>query len=143
MKPLKPRTRRTHDLKRLEKNNARQRGVDTNAAQENTAAMPADIDEFRNSLARRLTKIIGNRRRAWRDCAEPSCRRTRSCMAPHIKCSNAAPGKPDPDGQRMAHMMAQLRRAHEAQAANAQAEEIAPQVKRGSAGEKRGSAGET
>jgi hypothetical protein len=74
------------------------------------AEPPADIDEFRGALARRINIVIGNRMRYWRDCKEPGCRRARSCLAPRVKCSNAPPLPPDPDGRRLARTLAQLQR---------------------------------
>jgi hypothetical protein len=136
MKRHKPRTRRARELARRQKNDARLRKLSAVPSSPDGAALPSDIDAFRNALARRLTMIIGNRRSAWRDCPESSCRRTRGCMAPRIKCSNAPPGKPDPDGTRLARTLAQVRRALEAGMATAPAEEIAQQGKKRGAGEK-------
>ena len=71
---------------------------------------PADIDALRYDLARRITRFIGDRRRAWRTCNEPACRRHRCCQAPRIRCSNAPSPRPDPDGRRTARAMAQVQR---------------------------------
>lgn len=71
---------------------------------------PADIDALRNELARRISQFIGGRRRAWRACKEPACRRHHRCRAPRIHCSNAPPPRPDPDGRHAARAMAQVQR---------------------------------
>ena len=55
---------------------------------------PADIDAMRTEFARRISRFVGDRRRAWRDCKEPACRRHRCCRAPRIQCSNAPPPSP-------------------------------------------------
>jgi hypothetical protein len=85
-------------------------------AQVNTQApdddpVPLDIDEFRNELARRITRFIGNRKEYWRGCKERACRRQHACVAPRVRCSNAPPLPPDPDGRRVARVMAQVQRA--------------------------------
>jgi hypothetical protein len=72
---------------------------------------PADIDALRYELARRIARFVGDRRRAWRTCNEPACRRHRCCQAPRIRCSNAPSPRPDPDGRRTARAMAQVQRA--------------------------------
>lgn len=56
--------------------------------------VPADMDVFRNQLARRIHMIIN----AWHGCKEPLCRRNRGCMAPNIHCANA----PRPTPEQMA-----------------------------------------
>ena len=71
---------------------------------------PADIDALRYELARRINRFIADRRWAWRTCNEPACRRHRCCQAPRIRCSNAPPLRPDPDGRRAARTMAQVAR---------------------------------
>ena len=68
------------------------------------------MDALRYELARRISRFIGDRRRAWRTCKEPACRRHRCCRAPRIHCSNAPPLRPDPDGRRAARAMAQVAR---------------------------------
>ena len=73
-------------------------------------APPADMDAFRHELARRISQYVGDRRRAWRTCKEPACRRHRRCRAPRVQCSNAPPPRPDPDGRRAARAMAQVQR---------------------------------
>jgi hypothetical protein len=65
---------------------------------------------MRFALARRISQFVGDRRRAWRTCKEPACRRHRCCRAPRIHCSNAPPLKPDPDGRRAARTMAWVAR---------------------------------
>jgi len=55
---------------------------------------PADMDEFRRMLARRIAVFIGNRQKSWRSCPEFCCRRQRACVAPRIHCSNAPPAPP-------------------------------------------------
>ncbi len=72
---------------------------------------PADIDALRYELARRINQFMSDRRRAWRTCQEPACRRHRCCQAPRIQCSNAPPPRPDPDGRRAALARARVARA--------------------------------
>ena len=50
-------------------------------------AIPDDIDEFRNQLARRILMFIN----AWHGCPEPLCRRHQGCMAPSGPCTNLPP----------------------------------------------------
>jgi hypothetical protein len=71
--------------------------------------VPANIDEFRTELARRINKFIGDRKKYWRGCKERSCRRHRACAAPRIHCSNAPPSRPSTP-QQHARFMAQLQR---------------------------------
>jgi hypothetical protein len=71
-------------------------------------APPADMDEFRNALARRINRLIGNRQQFWRGCPERMCRRQRACAAPWVRCSNAPLLPPDPDGT--ARAMAEVQR---------------------------------
>ena len=56
--------------------------------------VPADMEVFRNQLARRIHMLINT----WRGCPEPLCRRNRGCMAPHIECANI----PRPSPEQMA-----------------------------------------
>ena len=56
--------------------------------------VPENIDEFRNELARRIHRLIGDRQKYWRGCPEPACRRRGACLAPRIHCSNAPPLPP-------------------------------------------------
>lgn len=104
----------TRDRRALEAERAADHRALRRAGIDPDATPPADIDEFRNALARRIAISIGNRERAWRTCKEPRCRRARACLAPRIQCSNAPPPKPDPDGRRLARTLAQLRRTMEA-----------------------------
>ena len=67
------------------------------APAEDDDPVPEDIDEFRNELARRIAKFIGNRTQAWRGCRERACRRARACLAPNIHCSNAPPNTSTPE----------------------------------------------
>jgi hypothetical protein len=87
------------------------RGQDNIAQGDDDDPVPIDIDEFRTTLARRITRFIGNRRESWRGWKEPACRRQRSCVGPHVRCSNAPPLPPDPTGRRAARVMAQVQRA--------------------------------
>jgi hypothetical protein len=73
--------------------------------------VPLDMDEFRNELARRISRFIGNRKEYWRGCKERACRRQHACVAPRIHCSNAPPRPPNLDGRRTARVMAQVQRA--------------------------------
>jgi hypothetical protein len=68
------------------------------AAEQGGDELPVDMDEFRNALARRIHRLIGNRLQFWRGCPERMCRRQHACAAPRIRCSNAPPSPPDPDG---------------------------------------------
>jgi hypothetical protein len=75
-------------------------------------AVPENIDEFRTELARRINKFIGDRKKYWRGCKEPACRRRRACLAPRIRCSNAPPLPPSTPEQRartMAHVQRVMR----------------------------------
>ena len=72
--------------------------------------VPADMDVFRNTLARRIYLFIGNRKQLWRGCPERICRRQRACAAPRSRCSNGPPPLP-PDSVRTARVMAQVTRA--------------------------------
>ncbi len=83
---------------------------------------PDDIDEFRNQMARRIAIFVSNLDGCWRDCREPACRRTQSCHAPNIACSNAPPLPPDPDGRLQAKALAEMSRALQARLAQFEAE---------------------
>jgi hypothetical protein len=72
-------------------------------------AIPEDIDEFRNALARRISRLIGDHEEYWRGCKELSCRRRRACLAPRIHCSNAPPLPPRTPEQQ-ARAMARVQR---------------------------------
>ena len=75
-------------------------------------AVPENIEEFRTELARRINKFIGDRKKYWRGCKEPACRRRRACLAPRIRCSNAPPLPPSTPERRartMAHVQRVLR----------------------------------
>jgi hypothetical protein len=78
-------------------------------AQGEDDALPADIDEFRYALARRIARFIGNRQQFWRGCPERLCRRQRACAAPRIRCSNMPLLPPDPE--RTARALAEVQRA--------------------------------
>ncbi len=86
------------------------------------AEPPADIDEFRRQLARRISVFIANEADYWRGCAEPGCRRAHSCTAPNIHCSNAPPLPPDPDGRLRARALAEFQRAMRARLAQIEPE---------------------
>lgn len=73
--------------------------------------VPKNIHEFRNELARRISRFIADRRQSWRGCPERCCRRMRACAAPHVRCSMAPPSKPDPIGRRTARVLAKVQRA--------------------------------
>ncbi len=90
---------------------ARRANSDAPADAQLLNAPPADMDAMRYELARRINRFVADRRRAWRTCKEPACRRHRYCRAPHIHCSNAPPPRPDPDGRRVARTMARVARA--------------------------------
>ena len=72
-------------------------------------APPADIDEFRYALARRIARFVGNKQQSWRGCREPMCRRQRACAAPRNHCSNAPALPPDPE--RTVRAVAEFHRA--------------------------------
>jgi hypothetical protein len=73
---------------------------------------PADIDEFRYALARKIAMFIDR----WRGCPEPACRRHRRCTAPHVRCTNARP-RPPITAQQQARLSARIQRALQAAAA--------------------------
>jgi len=78
------------------------------------AEPPADIDEFRNAMARRINILIANRARYWRSCKETACRRAHACLAPRIHCSNAPPLpplSPEQAARRRAEVMRAVREA--------------------------------
>jgi hypothetical protein len=79
------------------------------AAEQGGDELPVDIDEFRTALARRISRLIGNRLQYWRDCPERMCRRQHACAAPRVRCSNAPPLPPNPDGA--ARVAAEIQRA--------------------------------
>jgi len=89
----------------------RQTNKQPNTPEPDDDPVPVDIDEFRYKLARRITRFVANEKEYWRGCKERACRRQRSCAAPHVRCSNAPPKRPDPDGRRAARVMAQVQRA--------------------------------
>ena len=72
-------------------------------------AIPENIDEFRNALARRISRLIGDHEEYWRSCKELSCRRRRACLAPRIHCSNTPPLPPSTP-ERRARTMAHVQR---------------------------------
>ena len=71
--------------------------------------VPQDIDEFRNRMAQRISRFIGNTKGYWRTCKEPVCRRHRACAAPHIHCSNV-PKHPPGTPQQRARGLARVQR---------------------------------
>ena len=73
-------------------------------------AAPADIEEYRLNLARRISRLVSNEKNRWRNCCEPSCKRHHACAAPHIHCSNAPRVPPDPTGKRTARTLARVHR---------------------------------
>ena len=89
----------------------RQSNKQANTPEPDVDPVPLDIDDFRNELARRISRFVGNRKESWRNCRERACRRHHTCAAPHIRCSNAPPLPPDPTGRRGARVMAQVQRA--------------------------------
>lgn len=94
-------TRRQRDERRAVRHQAR---IDAMFPDE----PPRDVDAFRFMLARKIGMFIGARKQYWRGCKEPACRRMRACVAPRIRCSNAPPLPPDPNGRRGARAMAQV-----------------------------------
>jgi hypothetical protein len=101
-KKRKTTARRARDEQRLHKDDPR-------AAAHSPDQPPRDIDTLRLELARRINMFVGKKRR-WRTCKEPVCRRARACVAPAIECSNAPPPRPDPDGRHLQSVQAALRR---------------------------------
>ena len=90
----------------------KQPNTQSNVQEPDDDPVPTDIHEFRNELARRISRFVANEKEYWRGCKERSCRRQRTCFAPHVRCSNAPPrSPPDPTGRRTARVMAQLQRA--------------------------------
>ncbi len=95
--------------------------------------IPADIDAFRNEMARRIERAIGTQDGLWRGCREDACRRHRACLAPRIHCSNAPPLPPATEKEQ-ARMSAMMQRALSEAAARHDAEEaekssVTPDVK--------------
>ncbi len=72
-------------------------------------AVPENIDEFRNELARPISRFIADRQGYWRGCRERVCRRRRACVAPRIDCSNAPP-LPPMTPEQAAQAIAQVQR---------------------------------
>ena len=52
---------------------------------------PADIDESRDRVARRIVMFLNE----WQGCPELLCRRNRGCMAPNIVCANVPKETPE------------------------------------------------
>ncbi len=74
--------------------------------------IPDNIDDFRNAMARRIYKFIGNHTGAWRGCPEKCCRRARHCIAPRGDCINLPPQRettPEEDGRAIAEFYRMLR----------------------------------
>ena len=74
-----------------------------------------DIDAFRLDIARRISVIVANMEHYWRGCPERSCRRARSCRAPHVRCSAAPPlteSTPEESARAMAKVQAALAAFH-------------------------------
>jgi len=71
--------------------------------------VPADIDEFRLELARRIATFV----QVWRTCRRPLCRRARRCAA-RTACASVAnrlrPSSPDKDAAVMANVYRQVQR---------------------------------
>ena len=88
----------------------RQSNKQPNTPEPDDDPVPVDIDEFRNKLARRISRLVANEKEYWRGCKERACRRQHACFAPHVRCSNAPPKRPDPDGRRAARVKAQVQR---------------------------------
>jgi hypothetical protein len=88
----------------------RQSNEQPNTPEPDDDPVPTDIHEFRNKLARRISRLVANEKEYWRGCRERACRRQRACAAPRGRCSNAPPLPPDPDGRRAARVMAQVQR---------------------------------
>ena len=74
---------------------------------------PIDLDALRLMLARRFIALAADRRFAWRDCPERSCRRNRHCQSPHARCRNLqltpSPRAEPDDGRAFAHFQQKLR----------------------------------
>jgi hypothetical protein len=113
-KKRKTAARRARDQRRLQKNDPR-------IAAHSPDEPPRDIDALRLMLARRINMFVGKKRR-WRTCKEPACRRARACVAPDIECSNAPPPRPDPDGRHLKRAQAALHRMVREHAAQIEAQ---------------------
>jgi len=96
-------TRRERDRRRAAKHSERVKALFPDEP-------PADMDEFRNALARKIAMFVSDRQGFWRGCPEPLCRRQRACLAPRILCSNGKPVRPSTPEQ-TARLMAQVQRA--------------------------------
>jgi hypothetical protein len=88
----------------------RQSNKQPNTPEPDDDPVPVDIDEFRNKLARRISRLVANEKEYWRGCKERACRRQGACAAPHGRCSNAPPVRPDPDGRCTARVLTQVQR---------------------------------
>jgi hypothetical protein len=73
---------------------------------------PADIDAFRNAMARRIHIAIND----WQGCTERLCRRLRDCLAPSGACTNAKPlppMSPEEEARRRAEVVRAFKQACE------------------------------
>jgi hypothetical protein len=80
--PAQPRDAQPPDAKRAAAQAAPPQPID-----EDDDEGPEDIDQFRLDLARRMNNIS----RAWRDCAERACRRSKRCVGPDLRCLRDCP----------------------------------------------------
>jgi hypothetical protein len=101
------------NAKSNDKTNAKTPDAQIPASEEDDDPVPEDIDEFRNALARKIARFIGDRQGYWRGCKERSCRRQRACVAPRIRCSNAPPLEPVTPEQQARTMALVYRQVHE------------------------------
>ena len=96
-------------------------GAPAAPAPEDDDPVPENIDEFRNELARRVRRFIGNRKKYWRTCKERACRRHRACAVPGVRCSNAPPLRrrsPDHTARMAAQVHRKIRAMQEGQEAD-------------------------
>ena len=108
-----------HDQRALEAERAADHRALRLAGIDPDAEPPADIDVFRVALARRIAIYVGTRNKSWRTCKERRCRRVRSCLAPHNRCSKAPPLPADPDGKEWDRVRVEVQRALKARLAAA------------------------
>jgi hypothetical protein len=101
----------------------------TQAPQGDDDPIPDNIDDFRNALARRINKFIGDRARRWRDCPEKCCRRARHCIAPRGRCANRPPAPPSTP-EDTARVIAEVTRAMRARLAQSEGGKAAREGKR-------------
>ncbi len=72
--------------------------------------IPENIDDFRNELARRISRLISNAEHRWSTCGERACKRARNCRAPRGICINPKPETKPEKPEQVARTLAQFQR---------------------------------